>query len=384
MSVFYGIGLGPIQTGIFLAGAAKGGFDRIVIAEVDDSLKEAVRAGGGKVSINIAYPDGIRPAVFDRVEVYNPNLPLERAKLVDAAAEAEEFATALPSVRFFAEPALLLREAFLRHPEKRRFLYTAENHNYAAEELQHAVARDFPDTWYLNTVIGKMSGVVREGEPGYEELLPLAPGAKRAHLVEAFDRIYISSVPGIEERRCRGLHVKEDLLPFEEAKLYGHNATHFLLAILGREKGWSFMSELGKDAELMDFVRQAFVGESGVALCRKYASFEDELFTPEGFAAYADDLLIRMTNPYLRDAIERIIRDLPRKLAWGDRVIGTMRLALSQGVTPAHFAAGAAFAAREFAGSRDQGAVRAKLAELWPTPWDNEHQRLFELIAERL
>ena len=30
MSTFLGIGLGPIQTGIFLAGAAKGGFDRIV------------------------------------------------------------------------------------------------------------------------------------------------------------------------------------------------------------------------------------------------------------------------------------------------------------------------------------------------------------------
>ena len=44
MSTFVGIGLGPIQTGIFLAGAAKGGFDRIVIAEVNDKLKAAVNA----------------------------------------------------------------------------------------------------------------------------------------------------------------------------------------------------------------------------------------------------------------------------------------------------------------------------------------------------
>ena len=49
MSTFLGIGLGPIQTGIFLAGAAKGGFDRIVIAEVNDALKNAVNAAGSAV-----------------------------------------------------------------------------------------------------------------------------------------------------------------------------------------------------------------------------------------------------------------------------------------------------------------------------------------------
>ena len=32
--IFLGIGAGPIQTGIYVAGAAKGGFDRIVLADV--------------------------------------------------------------------------------------------------------------------------------------------------------------------------------------------------------------------------------------------------------------------------------------------------------------------------------------------------------------
>lgn len=33
--IFLGIGAGPIPTGIYVAGAAKGGFDRIVLADVD-------------------------------------------------------------------------------------------------------------------------------------------------------------------------------------------------------------------------------------------------------------------------------------------------------------------------------------------------------------
>ena len=32
MKTFLGIGLGPIQTGIFVSGASKGNFDRIVVA----------------------------------------------------------------------------------------------------------------------------------------------------------------------------------------------------------------------------------------------------------------------------------------------------------------------------------------------------------------
>ena len=51
-----------------------------------------------------------------------------------------------------------------------------------------------------------------------------------------------------------------------------------------------------------------------------------------------------MTNPYLRDRIERVIRDTPRKLAWDDRLVGTMRVALDAGVTPHRFALGAAAA----------------------------------------
>ena len=58
MSTFVGIGLGPIQTGIFLAGAAKGGFDRIVIAEVNDKLKDAVNEVGS-VTVNIAADDRV-------------------------------------------------------------------------------------------------------------------------------------------------------------------------------------------------------------------------------------------------------------------------------------------------------------------------------------
>jgi mannitol-1-phosphate 5-dehydrogenase len=94
---------------------------------------------------------------------------------------------------------------------------------------------------------------------------------------------------------------------------------------------------------IMAFLRAAFIEESGEALVRKRAGV-DPLFTPPGYAAYADDLLERMTNPHLRDSVERVGRDPARKLGWDDRLMGTMRVALQQGVEPRRYAWGAAAA----------------------------------------
>ena len=372
MSTFVGIGLGPIQTGIFLAGAAKGGFDRIVIAEVNDKLRAAVNAAGS-VTVNIAAKDRVYAETYKNVEVYNPNDPEEVKKLIQAAAEASELATALPSVKFYAYCAPWLREGFALQPERTRFFYTAENNNHAAEELEKAMGTKFPNTFYLNTVIGKMSGIV----PASAERPGLAPAAENGHLVEEFCTIYISKCPGIGNRKVQSLFVKDDLFPFEDAKLYGHNATHFLLATLGKAKGCTTMDEVRAFPELIEIARQAFSNESGAALIKKYGHLNDELFTEAGFKAYVDNLLVRMTNPFLKDAIDRITRDPERKLSWDDRVIGTMRLALSQGIEPVNFAAGAKLAAAEWAAGED---VRTKLAALWPQPWGPEHEKLASLM----
>jgi mannitol-1-phosphate 5-dehydrogenase len=135
---------------------------------------------------------------------------------------------------------------------------------------------------------------------------------------------------------------KDDLLPFEEAKLYGHNAIHALLAYLGALRGYEQMTELAGDAEVMGIARKAFLEESGGALIRKYAGLGDRLFTEQGYREFAEDLLVRMTNPYLSDAIARAGRDPVRKLGYGDRIYGTMVQALEQGIEPEYMARGAA------------------------------------------
>jgi mannitol-1-phosphate/altronate dehydrogenase len=51
-----------------------------------------------------------------------------------------------------------------------------------------------------------------------------------------------------------------------------------------------------------------------------------------------------MFNPYLGDTVERVGRDPERKLEWDDRLVGTVRLALQQGLNPVRYAMGTAAA----------------------------------------
>ena len=122
------------------------------------------------------------------------------------------------------------------------------------------------------------------------------------------------------------------------------------------------------------------VEESGTALRAKYAGVDD-FFTPEGYAAFADDLLSRMVNPHLRDTVERVGRDPARKLAWDDRLIGAMRLCRSRGVLPNRYAFGAAAALEQLDGSANCALV---LPILWQpdNPDPVEEAAMLALVQE--
>jgi mannitol-1-phosphate 5-dehydrogenase len=400
---YVGFGFGAIQAGLFLYEAQRSGhFKRLVVAEVLPEVVSSLRAAGGRFSVNIAHEDRIESATLGPVEIYNPADTADRAALIEALADAHEIGTAVPGVKFYAgegEGSLhrllaagLARKAEVNGP--RAVIYAAENHNYAAELLQEAVLSALPPSAhertlapvrFLNTVIGKMSGAAEDaaGLP----LLPVTPGAGRAWLVEAFNRILISAID-FEPPFQRGLDVfleKPSLLPFEEAKLFGHNAIHALAAYLARLLGLPTMNRLRERPDVMAFLRAAFLEESGAALLRQHAGV-DALFTPAGFTVYADDLLQRMTSPYLRDAVERVGRDPARKLGPDDRLIGAMRLALRQGIEPRRLAMGAAagLAALDPALLVPDAPLEPTLDSLWAAapPSPDEYERLLVLIQQ--
>jgi len=372
--IFTGFGFGPIQGGLFAKEAFQSGnFTRIVAAEIDARLVDAVRANNGSYYVNVAKADGIEVLKIDNVELLNPNVTTDKQILLEVLAQSTEITTCLPSVDFYDSDdansaASLIAGGLKNSTAKATIIYTAENNNHAAEILEKAVVQKIgilseKPVQFLNTVIGKMSRVVTdpaetearcEGSRGLRKqggfrseiaelkLKTIAPGIDRAFLVEQFNRILVSRArisdfkPGIEI-----FIEKDDLLAFEEAKLYGHNAIHSLLGFIAAVKGYVKMTELKDDRPVMQIGRTAFFQECGAALIKKHAYLGNELFTEAGFRVSAEDLLERMTNPYLGDTVIRVVRDAVRKLGMNGRIFGTMQLALEYGIEPTNMALGA-------------------------------------------
>jgi mannitol-1-phosphate/altronate dehydrogenase len=350
--IYAGFGFGPIQSALFLYEAYRtGNFSRFAVVDIDERLIRAVRRNGGRYTVNIARRRWIDRATVEGVELFNSTVPEEAESFLKAVAASDELCTALPSVSVYAAGAeasvvnLLARGLASRRGSAcdtlPTIVYTAENNNRAAEILGGQVYPLLPATiqknvQFLNTVIGKMSGVIAEAATIERlDLATITPDLPRAILVEEFNRILISMIRLPEYRRGIEVFVeKEDLLPFEEAKLYGHNAIHALIAYLADLKGYTVMSEARHDSWIME--------TSGAALIRKHARAGDPLFTEQGYTEYADDLLARMTNPNLNDLVERVGRDHPRKLGIEDRLYGAMVIALEQRVQPRNLGVGAA------------------------------------------
>jgi mannitol-1-phosphate 5-dehydrogenase len=389
---FVGIGFGPIQSGLFLYEAqASGNFKRLVVAEVVPHVVAAARQAGC-VWINIAGRHEIQSHRISNVEALNPCDAADVPRLIDAIARADELATALPSVDSYCRgnpsPAELLARGFTRkcidQNLPQAIVYTAENDRFAAEKLHDAVIAAIDPAHrtllgerarFINTVIGKMSGTVTDPmQIERDGLVPFVPGAEYAVLVEQFNRILINkiSLAGFK-RGITTFQEKPVLGPFEEAKLYGHNAAHALLGYLANVENLTFVHEVA-GTELLKLVEKAFLEESGPPLCQRHAGI-DPLFTPDGWAQYVHDLLERMTNPLLRDRVERVIRDPARKLGWDDRLIGTMRLAIENDIWPHRYALGAAAAAELLAHTQSKCNVTEVLNSVWGASNDMQNRR---------
>jgi mannitol-1-phosphate 5-dehydrogenase len=386
---FVGLGFGPVQAGLFVYEAHRAGtYAPPLVVDVRADLVAGLRADGGRFRLNIARSDRVDVAEVGPLRVADASIPAGRAVAIEAIAAADELATALPGVEAYrsdapSSPVRILAEALSRRTVSRPLVvYAAENQRAAAGLLASSVLDAVEPARretlrgrgrFVDTVIGKMGGLITDpAEVTALGLAPISSALPSAFLVEEFDRILVSRIDpsggaGAIHPGMTALREVEDLVPFEAAKLLGHNAIHALAGFLGSLLDLRLVTELERVPGAMAFLRAAFIEESGRALIARYAG-ADPLFTPDGFAAFADDLLGRMVNPYLADTIARSARDPRRKLGWDDRLVGLVRLGLVDGVPTPRVAMGVAAALEAL--RRDEAPrgedASALLRSCWP------------------
>ena len=147
--------------------------------------------------------------------------------------------------------------------------------------------------------------------------------------------------------------------PFDfylKRKLYVHNMGHATCAYLGDILGLEYIYEAIDKDEVYIIVKGA-MEESARTLSKKYSVALEEIML------HITDLLNRFTNTALKDTCKRVGGDPTRKLSPADRLIGSSKLALETGITPAYIAIGAAAGLRRYineAEGMEQSEVAAK------------------------
>ena len=122
---------------------------------------------------------------------------------------------------------------------------------------------------------------------------------------------------------------------FIKRKLFLHNMGHAMTAYLGDLLGIEYIYEAIDNDEIYIIVKGA-MEESARALSKKYGVALEDIML------HRINLLDRFTNAALRDTCSRVGREPARKLSPHDRLIGSAKLALEMGITPAYIAIGAA------------------------------------------
>jgi len=375
----------------------------IVLTETDPQRRELLR--NGRYHLNIATSTGRKVVEVDGIEVHDPEDPDERDDLLREINCADDLVTAVPNTGLYSHPNVggLIAEGLKKRYRAKGLItfYASENEIGAAKKLKEEISAKWENEGglsiddccvFVDTTIGRMGGP--QDDPGLIEELGLKKliyRAPEAFLIEEFDRIIIERIEFGERFYEQGFPTFEqvdDIGPYEDVKLLGHNAVHFLLATIGFLKDYRFMSDyvssygVAKDPDLWDLGRAALVEESGEMLMRKFADSKEPIFVRGNFIDYAGNLMWRIANPHLMDLVKRVGADPERKEGLNDRVYLTMRQSLDQQVVPKRYAiAGAAGLMVYQPGSKDMtlqpdmavDKVEPRLNAIWKNA-DFEHK----------
>lgn len=253
----------------------------------------------------------------------------DQAKVIEAVAGASILATSvgaaiLPRIAGTLARGLEERLALGRPPIN---ILLCENlhgaaafmHEQLTGHLAAATAADvLNNTGLLETSIGRMIPVPSE------ETREIHPAAV---CVEPYKYLpYDAQAVKGEMPVVSGL-VGDLKVPFAfygDRKLYIHNLGHCLCAYLGEMSGDVYIADAIQRPAIRYLVRAAML-ESAVTLATHYGQ------TVIGLIDHIDNLLARFGNRELQDTVERVGRDPARKMAAGDRFLGSYQLTCETG-----------------------------------------------------
>ena len=329
-------GGGNIGRGFIGALLSQSGYE-VTFIDVAEPVVNALRENR-RYPIRIVSTGGYEDVWVENVTAVNGNLP----DAVDAIADCDIMATAVGArILKFIVPNIVagLRKRWSMNKGPLNIII-CENLNDANKILEGMLKEQltaeelvkFDETVGLvEASIGRMVPVQTEEMKDGE---PMRVCVEQYGFLPVDKAAFKGEVPEIQ-----------NMVPYEpfdfyiKRKLFIHNMGHATCAYLGGILNLEYIYQAIAIPEIRILVQNA-MQESALVLHKHYGADLAAL------QLHITDLLYRFTNAALKDTCQRVGGDTMRKLSPNDRLIGSAKLAVAHGITPAYIAVGIAAAIR--------------------------------------
>ncbi|KAI8931241.1 protein disulfide isomerase (PDI) protein [Plenodomus lindquistii] len=283
----------------------------VVFVDVMDSIIEALQKSTSYTVTEIS-DDGEHEFTIDHYRAINSKN--EMPKVIEEIATADVVTCAVgPNIlKFVAEPVAKAIEA--RKLDYPIAVIACENAINATNTW-----RGFIEGHLSAETKANLDSKARFANSAIDRIVPQQDANAGLNVkIEKFFEWCVEQKPfdnGGKKPDIKGVHYVDDLEPYIERKLFTVNTSHATAAYYGHQAKIAYIHEVLQDKKLHDIVRDA-VKETAHLIVNKHGVSTQEQ------QDYVDKIVKRISNPVLKDNVERVGRAPLRKLSRKERFIG--------------------------------------------------------------
>ncbi|CAF9924436.1 MAG: protein disulfide isomerase (PDI) protein [Gomphillus americanus] len=294
----------------FVAEKLSDGGNEVVFVDVMDSIIEQLQKHTSYTVTEIG--DGEKKV--NTITNYRAiNSKHDEAKVVEEIATADIVTCAVgPNILKFIAP-VIAKGIEKRTESKPLAVIACENAIGATDTLAGFIKGKLSEDG-LKTIEEK----VAFGNSAIDRIVPAQDADAGLNVtIEKFFEWCVESKPFEKFGRpsIKGVHWVEELSPYIERKLFTVNTSHATAAYFGYYKKVPFIHTALEDPEINAQVHAA-LAETANLITKKHGISEKEQ------KQYVETIISRISNPYLKDGVDRVGRAPLRKLSRKERFIG--------------------------------------------------------------
>ncbi|KAL1606051.1 Mannitol-1-phosphate 5-dehydrogenase [Nothophoma quercina] len=283
----------------------------VIFVDVMDSIIDQLQNTKSYTVTEIG-DDGERQFTIDHYRAINSKHQLDKVVEEIASADVVTCAVGPNILKFVADPVAKAIEA--RKLDYPIAVIACENAINATTTWKGFIEAKLSEETLKN--IGQKA---RYANSAIDRIVPQQdPGAGLNVKIEKFFEWCVEQKPfenGGKKPAIEGVHYVDDLEPYIERKLFTVNTSHATAAYYGHNRKIPYIHEVLRDNELHDIVRGA-VKETAHLIVSKHGISAQEQDD------YVEKIVKRISNPTLKDNVERVGRAPLRKLSRKERFIG--------------------------------------------------------------